>query len=91
MPVTPGSSQPFQCPSVKVAVVDFKISDVAGGYLFEWCSKNTDHRIETWHHQILQSALEEAKLSFGIESGEWQSVDPTEPEDFKMPEKSKPP
>ena len=55
---------------VEVAVVDFGISEVEGGYMLEWFSRNTDHRGDTWH-ETLDEALEQAKLSFGLEPEEW--------------------
>ena len=51
--------------------MDFEISKVEGGYVFEWHSRNTDHQGDTWH-ETLEDALEGARLSSGIEPPEWQ-------------------
>ncbi|MDP8953160.1 MAG: hypothetical protein M3N18_13170 [Actinomycetota bacterium] len=75
-----GEARPLPTP-VEVAVVDFYISEAPGGYLFEWHSRNTKHRGDTWH-ETLESALEQAKLWFGIDPGEWKSLAPTEAEDL---------
>lgn len=56
---------------VEVAVVDFEISAAEGGYMFELISRNTGHCGDTWH-ETLDEALEQAKLSFGIEPEEWR-------------------
>ena len=56
---------------IEAATVDFEISEVEGGYMFEWHSRNTSHQGDTWH-ETLEDALGEARLSFGIDPAEWQ-------------------
>jgi hypothetical protein len=68
-----GAAWPRPTP-VEVAVVDFEISEVVGGYLLEWYSRNTNHWGDTWH-DTLEGALEEARHSFGIQPDEWQPVE----------------
>ena len=53
--------------------MNFEIYEVSGGYILEWHSQNTAHRGDNWH-ETLESALEQAKLLFGIEPEKWQSV-----------------
>jgi hypothetical protein len=68
----PGASWPPPT-SVEVAVVDFEIIEQAGGYTFEYHSRNTRHWGDTWH-ETLEDALEYAEEYFGIEPKEWQSA-----------------
>lgn len=66
-----GAAQPLPTP-VEVAVVDFEIlSDGSGSYIFEYHSRNTNHRGDTWP-QTLEDALGQARKAFGIEPEEWR-------------------
>jgi hypothetical protein len=68
----PGASWPPPTP-VEEAIVDFEIIALAGGYIFEYYSRNTRHRGDTWH-ETLEDALKYAEQYFGIEPEEWRSA-----------------
>ena len=59
---------------VEEALVDFEISDVEGGYILQWYSRNTSHHGDLWY-ATLEGALEQASIDFGIHPSEWQAVD----------------
>ena len=59
---------------VEVAVVDFEISEVEGGYIFEWHSRNTSHRGDLWY-ETLEGALEQASIDWGIRPEQWRSAE----------------
>ena len=59
---------------VEEALVDFEISEVEGGYILEWFSRNTSHHGDFWHG-TLEGALEQANIDFGIRPAEWHSVE----------------
>ena len=68
-----GAAWPPPTP-IEIAVLDFEIVGLEdGSYIFEWLSRNTDHRGDTWH-KTFEDALEYAKESFGIELEEWRSI-----------------
>jgi len=56
------------------AVVDFEISEVEGGYILQWYSRNTRHHGDLWY-ATLEGALEQASIDFGIHPREWRAVD----------------
>ncbi len=62
---------------VEEALLDLEISEVEGGYILEWHSRNTSHRGDLWY-ETLEGALEQASIDFGIHPGEWQAVDSDE-------------
>ena len=55
---------------VEDALVDFEISEVEGGYILEWFSRNTSHHGDSWH-ETLEDALEQANIEFGLRPGEF--------------------
>jgi hypothetical protein len=59
---------------VEEALVDFEISEVEGGYILEWHSRNTSHHGDSWH-QTLEDALEQANIDLGIRPEEWHSME----------------
>ena len=59
---------------VEEALVDFEISEVEGGYILEWFSRNTSHHGDSWH-ETLEDALEQANIDFGIRPEEWHSME----------------
>lgn len=58
---------------VEDALVDFEISEVEGGYILEWFSRNTSHHGDSWH-ETLEDAMEQADTDFGVQPEEWHSV-----------------
>lgn len=68
----PGAAWPPPTPA-EVAVVDFEIIELAGGYVLEYHSRNTRHWGDTWH-ETLEDAQRYAEEDFGIEPEEWQSA-----------------
>lgn len=46
-------------------MVDFEISEVEGGYILEWHSRNTSHGGDLWY-ETLEDALERASIDWGI-------------------------
>lgn len=67
------ASPPLPTP-VEVAVVDFEISEVEGGYIFEWHSRNTSHRGDLWY-ETLEGALEQASIDWGIRPEQWRGAE----------------
>jgi hypothetical protein len=67
------ASLPLPTP-VEVAVVDFEINEVEGGYIFEWHSRNTSHRGDLWY-ETLEGALEQASIDWGIRPEQWRSAE----------------
>lgn len=59
---------------VEKALVDFEISEVEGGYILQWYSRNTSHRGDLWF-ETLEDALEQASIHWGIQSQEWLSAE----------------
>jgi hypothetical protein len=59
---------------VEEALVDFEISEVEGGYILEWYSRNTSHHGDLWYKK-LEDALEQASTDWGIQPEEWQAVE----------------
>ena len=53
------------------ALVDFEISEVEGGYVLEWYSRNTRHHGDSWY-ETLEDVLEQASIDWGIRPEEWQ-------------------
>jgi len=60
---------------IEEALVDFEISEVEGGYILEWHSRNTSHHGDLWD-EMLEGALEQARINFDIQPDEWQAVQP---------------
>jgi hypothetical protein len=58
---------------VEVALVDFEVSEVKGGYILEWSSRNTSHHGDSWH-ETLEDALEQASAEFGVQPEGFCSV-----------------
>ena len=58
---------------VEEALVDFEIDEMEGGYILEWCSRNTSHHGESWY-ETLEDALEQANAAFDVRPEEWRSV-----------------
>ena len=67
------ASPPLPTP-VEVAVVDFEINEVEGGYIFEWHSRNTSHRGDLWY-ETLEGALEQASIDWGIRPEQWRGAE----------------
>jgi hypothetical protein len=59
---------------VEQAVVDFEISEVEGGYILQWYSRNTSHHGDLWY-ETLEEALEQASIDWGIRPEEWQTAE----------------
>ncbi len=59
---------------VEEALVDLEISEVEGGYILEWFSRNTSHHGDLWD-ETLEGALEQARIDFGIQPDEWQATE----------------
>ena len=67
-----GVARPSPTPT-SVVKVDFQIREEGGGYFFVWQGPDPKYCGDTWHPS-LAAALEQAKLWFGIESDQWDSV-----------------
>lgn len=67
----PGTAQPLPTPIIDVILsLEIVIGD-GSGYFLQYRSTNTSHIGDTWHED-LEGAIEQAKLQFGIEPGEWE-------------------
>ena len=60
---------------IEEALLELEISEVEGGYILEWHSRNTSHSGDLWY-ETLEGALEQASIDVGIHPGEWQAVEP---------------
>jgi len=56
------------------ALVDFEISEVEGGYILEWYSRNTSHHGDLWY-ETLEDALEQTSIDWSIGREEWRAVE----------------
>jgi hypothetical protein len=57
------------------ALLDLEISEVQGGYILQWHSRNTRHHGDLWY-ETLEDVLERARIAFDIHPDEWQTVEP---------------
>ena len=57
------------------ALLDLEISEVQGGYILQWHSRNTRHHGDLWY-ETLEDVLEQARVTFDIHPDEWQTVEP---------------
>ena len=57
------------------ALLDLEISEVQGGHILQWHSRNTRHHKALWY-ETLEDALERARIAFDIHPDEWQTVEP---------------
>jgi hypothetical protein len=64
-----GASRPAPTP-VHVVKLDFEIIDDGAGFVLAWTGPSQDYCNDTWHETV-DAALEDARLRFGIEPGEW--------------------
>jgi hypothetical protein len=54
--------------------VDFEISEVEGGYILQWYSRNTSHGGDLWY-ETLEDALERASIDWGIRPEQWRNAE----------------
>jgi hypothetical protein len=57
------------------ALLDLEISEVQGGYILQWHSRNTSHHGDLWY-ETLEDVLEQARIPFDIHPDGWQTVEP---------------
>ena len=57
------------------ALLDLEISEVQGGHILQWHSRNTRHHGDLWY-ETLEDVLEQARIAFDIHPDEWQTVEP---------------
>jgi hypothetical protein len=70
LPANAATPQPTP---VEDALVDFEIMEVEGGYVFQWFSRNTGQRGDSWH-ETLEDALEQAGVEFDVRPEEFHPV-----------------
>lgn len=58
---------------IEEVFLDFRIVEASqGGYFLQWEGPEPRYTGDTWHRS-LEDALEQARVSFGIEPEEWQT------------------
>jgi hypothetical protein len=57
----------------KDLMLDIRIIEAEGGYIFAWQSRTTNEANDTWHESI-EEALQEAHEKLGIKATEWEDV-----------------
>jgi hypothetical protein len=67
----PGAAQPLLTPIIDVPLNLEIVSGDGSGYFLQYRSANTSYIGDTWHED-LEGTIEQAKLQFGIEPGEWE-------------------
>ena len=59
------------------ALLDLEVSEVQGGHILHWHSRNRRHHGDLWY-ETLEDVLERARIAFDIHPDERQTVEPDE-------------